>query len=61
MYWQVGIKIGQERGQVTVHPQTLQDNEYTSAVEYVMEMAQARLTITTAALTLCYLTMNAGI
>ena len=41
MYWEVGIKIGQERGQVTVHPQTLQDNEYTNAVEYVMEMAQA--------------------
>lgn len=41
MYWEVGITIGNERGQVTVHPQTLQDNEYTNAIEYVMEMAQA--------------------
>ena len=41
MYWEVGIKIGSERGIVNVHPQVLEDNEYTNAVEYVMEMAQA--------------------
>ena len=41
MYWEVGIKIGSERGIVNVHPQVLEDNEYTNAIEYVMEMAQA--------------------
>ena len=41
MYWEVGIKIGNERGIVNVHPQVLEDNEYTNAIEYVMEMAQA--------------------
>lgn len=41
MYWQVGIKIGQECGQVTVHPQALEQSEWSNAVEHAMEMAQA--------------------
>jgi hypothetical protein len=41
MYWQVGIKINQECGQVTVHPQALAQSRWTNAIEHVMEMAQA--------------------
>jgi len=41
MYWEVGIQIGAESGQVTVHPAALEQSEWSNAVEHVMEMAQA--------------------
>ena len=41
MYWEVGIKIGAESGQVTVHPAALQESEWDNAVEHVMDMAAA--------------------
>jgi len=41
MYWEVGIQIGEESGQVTVHPAALEQSEWSNAVEHVMEMAQA--------------------
>ena len=39
MYWEVGIKIGAESGQVTVHPAALQESEWSNAVEHALEMA----------------------
>ena len=39
MYWEVGMKIGAERGQVTVHPQALKPSERSNADEHAMEMA----------------------
>ena len=41
MYWQVGLKIGSERGHVNVHPQTLEDSKYDNAIEHALEMTQA--------------------
>jgi len=41
MYWEVGIKIGNESGQVTVHPQALEQSEWSNAIEHAMEMAQS--------------------
>ena len=41
MYWEIGIKIGAESGQVTVHPAALQQSEWSNAVEHAMEMATA--------------------
>ena len=41
MYWVVGIKIGAESGQVTVHPAALQESAWDNAVEHVMDMAAA--------------------
>tara|TARA_X000001388_G_C2207279_1_gene113649 strand:+ start:878 stop:1057 length:180 start_codon:yes stop_codon:yes gene_type:complete len=41
MYWEVGIKIGAESGQVTVHPAALQESAWDNAVEHVMDMAAA--------------------
>lgn len=41
MYWEVGIKIGAESGQVTVHPAALLESEWSNAVEHAMEMATA--------------------
>ena len=41
MYWEVGIKIGAESGQVTVHPAALQESAWDNAVEHAMEMATA--------------------
>ena len=41
MYWEVGIKIGAESGQVTVHPAALQESEWSNAVEHALEMATA--------------------
>ena len=32
MYWEIGIKIGAESGQVTVHPAALQQSEWSNAV-----------------------------
>ena len=39
MYWEGGIKIGAESGQVTVHPAALQESEWSNAVEHALEMA----------------------
>jgi len=41
MYWEVGIKIGAESGQVTVHPAALQESAWDNAVEHAMDMATA--------------------
>ena len=41
MYWEVGIKIGAESGQVAVHPAALQESEWSNAVEHALEMATA--------------------
>ena len=41
MYWEVGIKIGAESGQVTVHPAALLESEWSNAVEHALEMATA--------------------
>ena len=41
MYWEIGIKIGAESGQVTVHPAALQESVWDNAVEHVMDMAAA--------------------
>ena len=41
MYWEVGIKIGAESGQVTVHPQALAESNYSNAIEHALEMATA--------------------
>ena len=41
MYWEVGIKIGSESGQVTVHPQALAVSDYSNAIEHALEMATA--------------------
>ena len=41
MYWEVGIKIGAESGQVTVHPDALQESVWDNAVEHALEMATA--------------------
>ena len=39
MYWQIGIKIGAESGQVNVHPAALQESVWDNAVEHALEMA----------------------
>ena len=39
MYWEVGIKIGDEAGQVTVHPQALAESVWDNAMEHALEMA----------------------
>ena len=39
MRWDVGVQVGEERGQVTVHPAALQESEWSNAVEHALEMA----------------------
>ena len=39
MYWEVGIIIGAESGQGTVHPAALLESEWSNAVEHALEMA----------------------
>lgn len=41
MYWEVGIKIDDEAGQVTVHPQALEQSKWGNAMEHALEMATA--------------------
>jgi len=41
MYWQIGIKIGAESGQVNVHPAALQESVWDNAVEHALDMATA--------------------
>ena len=40
-YWQVGIKIGAESGQVNVHSAALPDASWEYAIEHSMDTAQA--------------------
>lgn len=39
--WEIGLTIGNESGQVTVHPQTLEEASWSHAVEHAIDMAQA--------------------
>ena len=41
MYWQVGVKIDSEAGQVNVHPAALKQSRWDNAMEHALEMAQA--------------------
>ncbi len=41
MYWQVGVKIDSEAGQVNVHPAALEQSRWDNAMEHALEMAQA--------------------
>ena len=41
MYWEVGLKIDSEAGQVTVHPAALEQSKWDNAMEHALEMAQA--------------------
>jgi len=40
-YWQVGIKIGVESGQVNVHSDALPDASFEYAIEHAIETARA--------------------
>ena len=40
-YWQVGIKIGAESGQVNVHSDALPDASWEYAIEHAMDTARA--------------------
>ena len=40
MYWEVGIKIDSEAGQVTVHPAALEQSQWDNAMEHALDMAQ---------------------
>ena len=40
-YWQVGIKIGAESGQVNVHSDVLEDASWDYAIEHAMDTARA--------------------
>ena len=40
-YWQVGIKIGSESGQVNVHSDALPDASFEYAIEHAIETARA--------------------
>ena len=40
-YWQVGMKIGAESGQVNVHSDALPDASWEYAIEHAMDTAKA--------------------
>ena len=40
-YWQVGIKIGAESGQVNVHSDVLEDASWDYAIEHAIDTARA--------------------
>ena len=40
MYWDVGVQVNEERGQVTVHPSQLDKSEWVTAVEFALDMTQ---------------------
>ena len=40
MRWDVGVQVGEERGQVTVHPHQIEKSECWTAVEFAMALTQ---------------------
>ena len=40
-YWQVGLKIGAESGQLNVHSDALEKSCYSNAIDHAIEMARA--------------------
>jgi len=40
-YWQVGLKIGSESGQLNVHSDALEQSCYGNAIDHAIEMARA--------------------
>tara|TARA_R110002073_G_scaffold130270_1_gene276944 strand:- start:6 stop:188 length:183 start_codon:yes stop_codon:yes gene_type:complete len=40
-YWQVGLKIGAESGQLNVHSDALEQSCYNNAIDHAIEMARA--------------------
>jgi len=40
-YWQIGLKIGAESGQVNVHSDALPDASWEYAIEHAMDTARA--------------------